>query len=589
MSIHSPKARNTAHKIRAAIVARTIMFLIAVLAAPISYIAPTAAATLMPPGEITFFDANGNPLSAGSVYFYVPNTLTPKDTWKDAAQSTLNTNPVLLDSAGRAIIYGSGTYRQIVKDSLGNTIWDQQTADTAPSTGTAWGGTSAGTANAQTVTAPSYVSGSGQLLEFLAGFTNTSALTISVNSGTPVAVEKASPSGPVALTGGEVAAGNLILTSFDGANLQLIGSVSLGTGTFGPLTNIASAATTDLGTVPSHNANVTGTAAITSLGSSANTDFPVYRITFAGAATLTYNATSLVLPTAANIVTAAGDTATAQYRGAGNWTISSYSRSDGTALRLATGGTNGIQGQIPYYSASGIVSLLATGTAGQILATQGAGANPAWVAAGALKGVQSFCYGASGCTTNSCTPSCTFTPDSGTTRGFVIITGGGGGGGGGNGNGTTIGWGGGGGGGATAFAYIASLGSVTVTVGAGGTAGAAAAGNGGAGGQSAFGTVTANGGNFGSGGATASGASGAAQPTTSGGLLTIPGEQGFLSASVGIQAGGGSFFAPPTFSFGAAGTLGNNYGGGGSGGSSASTPGAAGGAGAPGVVLVLEF
>ena len=86
-------------------------------------------ATLLPPGKIQFSDANGNPLAAGSVGFYIPGTLTLKNTWQDAAQTILNTNPVTLDSSGEAIIYGSGIYRQIVKDSLGNTIWDQLTGD----------------------------------------------------------------------------------------------------------------------------------------------------------------------------------------------------------------------------------------------------------------------------------------------------------------------------------------------------------------------------------------------------------------------------------------------------------------------------
>lgn len=88
-------------------------------------------ATLLQNGEQTFFDDNGIPLALGEVYFYIPNTSTPKDTWQDAGGSTLNTNPVTLDAAGRAIIYGEGSYRQVVKDVDGNLIWDQLTASTA--------------------------------------------------------------------------------------------------------------------------------------------------------------------------------------------------------------------------------------------------------------------------------------------------------------------------------------------------------------------------------------------------------------------------------------------------------------------------
>lgn len=89
--------------------------------------APAQAASLLPNGEQTFLDANGQPLAAGKVYFYVPNTLTPKATWSNSGETVTNANPVPLDSAGRAIIYGAGAYRQIVKDVFGNTIWDQLT------------------------------------------------------------------------------------------------------------------------------------------------------------------------------------------------------------------------------------------------------------------------------------------------------------------------------------------------------------------------------------------------------------------------------------------------------------------------------
>lgn len=90
-------------------------------------LAPLGAATLLPNGEQTFVDSNGAPLAAGKVYFYIPSTTTPKTTWRDAGQTVANANPVVLDSAGRAIIYGSGTYRQVVKDVFGNTVWDQLT------------------------------------------------------------------------------------------------------------------------------------------------------------------------------------------------------------------------------------------------------------------------------------------------------------------------------------------------------------------------------------------------------------------------------------------------------------------------------
>lgn len=93
---------------------------------------------------------------------------------------------------------------------------------------------------------------------------------------------------------------------------------------FGGQTNVASAATVNLGAVTSHYANITGTAAITSFGSSASTATPIYLVTFAGALTLTYNATSLITPSAGNIYTQAGDSAIMLYLGSGNWQVLGY-------------------------------------------------------------------------------------------------------------------------------------------------------------------------------------------------------------------------------------------------------------------------
>jgi hypothetical protein len=84
-------------------------------------------AAILPPAKTTFFDQNGNPLTSGTVDFYIPGTFTRKTTWQDSAATIANTNPVVLDSAGRALILGNGAYREIVKDRNSNIIWDQVT------------------------------------------------------------------------------------------------------------------------------------------------------------------------------------------------------------------------------------------------------------------------------------------------------------------------------------------------------------------------------------------------------------------------------------------------------------------------------
>lgn len=81
-------------------------------------------ASILPPAQTQFLDQNGKPLTSGSVEFFIPGTTTYKMTWQDEGQTIPNTNPVILNSAGRAIIFGDGSYRQVLKDRKGNIVWD---------------------------------------------------------------------------------------------------------------------------------------------------------------------------------------------------------------------------------------------------------------------------------------------------------------------------------------------------------------------------------------------------------------------------------------------------------------------------------
>lgn len=98
----------------------------------------------------------------------------------------------------------------------------------------------------------------------------------------------------------------------------------------GAWTDVASATTTDLGAVLSRNLRITGTTNITSFGTVASG--VTRKLRFAGALTISYNATSMILPTGADIITAAGDTATAVSLGSGNWIVTDYQRATGRAV-----------------------------------------------------------------------------------------------------------------------------------------------------------------------------------------------------------------------------------------------------------------
>ena len=123
--------------------------------------------------------------------------------------------------------------------------------------------------------------------------------------------------------------------------------------------SVESAATCNIGLAASNLVTVTGTTGITSLGTVAA---GVSRtVTFAGSLTLTHHATSLILPGAANIVTAAGDTAEFQSLGSGNWRCNAYQRVSGMrgvlesvsvtsgTFTAAVGGTYVLVGEAAIY------------------------------------------------------------------------------------------------------------------------------------------------------------------------------------------------------------------------------------------------
>lgn len=94
---------------------------------------------------------------------------------------------------------------------------------------------------------------------------------------------------------------------------------------------LASAATVDIGGTITLKVAISGSATVTSFGTVADK----WRfVRFTGAATLTHNATSLILPGGANIVTAAGDTLIAASDSSGNWRVLHYQRASGRGLAV---------------------------------------------------------------------------------------------------------------------------------------------------------------------------------------------------------------------------------------------------------------
>lgn len=94
--------------------------------------------------------------------------------------------------------------------------------------------------------------------------------------------------------------------------------------------DIASSGTTDIAGGTGLYITITGTTTITAFGTAAAGVVRILK--FSGALILTHNATSLILPTGANITTTAGDVVTMVSLGSGNWRCASYMRADGSSL-----------------------------------------------------------------------------------------------------------------------------------------------------------------------------------------------------------------------------------------------------------------
>lgn len=112
--------------------------------------------------------------------------------------------------------------------------------------------------------------------------------------------------------------------------LSLSGGALTGALNNAPAVTLASAATVNIGAATANTINIAGTTTITGLGTIAAGARRT--LIFGGALILTHSATKLILPGAANIVTAVGDVAGFESLGAGNWKCVGYVRANGRAL-----------------------------------------------------------------------------------------------------------------------------------------------------------------------------------------------------------------------------------------------------------------
>lgn len=187
---------------------------------------------------------------------------------------------------------------------------------------------------------------SGEIISATSSASIASAIHAATSKDTPIDADELALWDSVTATLNKLTWANLkaiLKAYFDTLYLKLTGGNLTGALNEAKGNDIASNTTTDIGAATGNYVNVTGTTAITGLGTIQAGTRRI--VTFSGILTLTHHATSLILPSAANITTAAGDCAEFVSLGSGNWKCTKYQKADGTAIVGGGGGGHTIQNE----------------------------------------------------------------------------------------------------------------------------------------------------------------------------------------------------------------------------------------------------
>lgn len=171
-----------------------------------------------------FFDSNGTPLVGGLLYVYTAGTTTPATSWTTNSGASANTNPIVLNAAGRTpfeIWLNSGvTYKFALYTATGVLIgtYDNIPAIDDP---TVFNNliTVTGTNALIGTSVPPYTSYvAGMTLSFVPVATNTGAVTIDVDG---LGAKNLFVGSSTAMVGGELVAGRIAQIEYDGVRFQL--------------------------------------------------------------------------------------------------------------------------------------------------------------------------------------------------------------------------------------------------------------------------------------------------------------------------------------------------------------------------------
>ena len=277
---------------------------------------------------------------------------------------TLSRDRILESSnSGAAVDWGPGTRNVFLGASSHALLWRDENGNDTNETGA--GG---GTANAQTVTYPNERAGysDGMLIRWIATVENTGAMTVNVNG---LGAKSYVQNDGTAFAAGQVPIGSLQQAVYDLANDRFM---SLGATTAAGITiddagfvvftatnlqdfadevdaladgvakinvkatDIATAATVNLDASTGDYVALTGTTTVTAITLAEGQERTVRA---AGAFVLTHGA-NLILPTGANITTAAGDVFIVRGEAAGVVRVVGYMRANGNALISALGASS---------------------------------------------------------------------------------------------------------------------------------------------------------------------------------------------------------------------------------------------------------
>jgi len=176
-----------------------------------------------------FLDANGAPLTGGLLYTYLSGTSTPATTYTSRAGTSNNTNPIVLDAAGRTPsevwLDGGVLYKFVLKSSTYVQIGTYDSIHAINDTTSVSNLITVAGTNALTGSATPALGGyaTGAQFSFIAQNTNTAAATIDIDT---LGVKSITKFGTTALVANDIIAGALMLIEYDGTRFQLLNPTS---------------------------------------------------------------------------------------------------------------------------------------------------------------------------------------------------------------------------------------------------------------------------------------------------------------------------------------------------------------------------